>query len=117
MGWMGIPINIGIAVAGVIVLGLAVDDTIYFFNKYSEARKYGLGAAQTFDYILEHSGSAMVFTTIILSSAFSVFLFSDFMPNVHFALMTISTMFLALLTDLLLSPALLSLLDKASFKK
>ena len=112
MGWMGIPIDVGIAVAAVIVLGLAVDDTIYFFNKYSEARKYNLGAAQTFDYILEHSGSAMVFTTVILSSAFSVFLLSDFMPNVHFALMTISTMFLALLADLLLTPALISVMSK-----
>lgn len=112
MGWMGIPINVGIAVASVIVVGLAVDDTIYFFNKFSEARKMGYSPVETFDYILVNSGSAMVFTTLILSATFSVFLLSDFMPNVHFAIMTISTMFLALFADLLLTPALISVMAK-----
>ncbi len=117
LGWMGISIDVGITVALVVVLGLAVDDTVYFFNKYRETRRLRLGATQTFDYILEHSGSAMVFTTVILSAAFSVFLLSDFMPNVHFALMMISTMILALLADLLLTPALLSVMDKSSLSK
>jgi uncharacterized protein len=117
MGWMGISIDVGIAVASVVVLGLAVDDTVYFFNKYKETRKLGLSATQTFDYILEHSGSAMVFTTVILSAAFSVFLLSDFTPNIHFAVMTISTMFLALLADLLLTPALLNVMDKLSLDR
>ncbi len=117
LGWMNIPIDIGIAVAAVIVLGLAVDDTVYFFNKYSEARKLKLSAVHTFDYILEHSGSAMVFTTVILSCAFAIFIFSDFIPNVHFAIMTISTMILALLADLLLMPALMSVMEKTSFNQ
>jgi predicted RND superfamily exporter protein len=111
LGWAGIPIDIGISVAIVVVLGLAVDDTIYFFDKYLSAKKIGLGPEQTFDWVLEHSGSAMVFTTIILSSAFSVFFLSDFTPNVHFAAITISTMFLALFADLLLTPALISITD------
>ncbi len=116
MGWMGIPINVGIAVASVVVLGLAVDDTIYFFNKFSEARQREYDPAQTFDYILENSGSAMVFTTLILSAAFSIFLLSDFIPNVHFAIMTISTMALALFADLLLTPALISVMAKLSIR-
>jgi len=112
MGWMGITIDIGVAIAGAIIIGVAVDDTIHFLVKYFEARKRGLSMQETFDEVLHYAGKAILFTTIILSVAFSLFAFSTFTPNQNFGIVTAFALIVALVVDLLLLPALLSIADK-----
>jgi len=112
MGWIGITIDIGVAIAGAIIIGVAVDDTIHFLVKYFDARKRGLSMEDTFDEVLRYAGQAILFTTIILSVAFSMFAFSDFSPNQNFGIVTSSALVLAFVVDLLLLPALLSIADK-----
>ncbi|MCF6330895.1 MAG: MMPL family transporter [Sulfurimonas sp.] len=109
MGWIGINIDIGVAIAGAIIIGVAVDDTIHFLVKYFDARKRGLSLAESFDEVLRYAGKAIVFTTIILSISFSLFAFSNFTPNQNFGIVTASALIIALVVDLLLLPALLSL--------
>ena len=112
MGWIGINIDIGVAIAGAIIIGVAVDDTIHFLVKYFDARKRGLSMEDTFDEVLKYAGKAILFTTIILSVAFSLFAFSDFSPNQNFGIVTAFALVIAFVVDLLLLPALLSLADK-----
>ena len=112
MGWLGITIDIGVAIAGAIIIGVAVDDTIHFLVKYFEARKQGLSMEDTFDEVLRYAGKAMLFTTIILSVAFSLFAFSSFTPNQNFGVVTAFALIVALVVDLLLLPALLSIADR-----
>ena len=114
MGWIEIPIDIGVAIAGAIIIGVAVDDTIHFLVKYFEARKMGLSIEETFDEVLRYAGKAILFTTIILSGAFSIFAFSNFAPNQNFGIVTAFALIVALVVDLLLLPALLSLTDRES---
>ena len=111
MGWIGITIDIGVAIAGAIIIGVAVDDTIHFLVKYFEARKEGLSMEDTFDEILRYAGKAILFTTIILSVAFSLFAFSAFTPNQNFGIVTAFALIVALVVDLLLLPALLSIVE------
>jgi predicted RND superfamily exporter protein len=111
MGWIGITIDIGVAIAGAIILGVAVDDTIHFLVKYFDARKRGLNMEDTFDEVLRYAGKAILFTTIILSVAFSLFIFSEFSPNQNFGIVTAFALVIAFVVDLLLLPALLSLVD------
>jgi len=112
MGWLGINIDIGVAIAGAIIIGVAVDDTIHFLVKYFNARKRGLGLEDSFDEVLRYAGKAILFTTLILSVAFSLFAFSTFTPNQNFGIVTASALIIAFVVDLLLLPALLSLTDK-----
>ena len=112
MGWIGINIDIGVAIAGAIIIGVAVDDTIHFLVKYFDARKKGLNMQDTFDEVLHYAGKAILFTTIILSVAFSMFAFSTFTPNQNFGIVTAFALIIAFVVDLLLLPALLSLADK-----
>lgn len=108
MGYLGINIDIGVAISAAVILGIAVDDTIHFFSKYFEAIKTK-SFAQSIDYIISHSGNAMILTTIILSFTFAIFGVSSFIPNVNFAIVTVSALNIALVFDLVLLPALLSL--------
>ncbi len=111
MGWLNIDIDMGVAVAGAIIIGVAVDDTIHFMVKYIEARKRGENLEDAMKYVMSYAGSAIIFTTIILTIAFLVFIFSDFNPNYHFGIVTASALVIAVLVDLVALPALLSLID------
>ena len=111
MGWLGITIDIGVAISGAIILGIAVDDTIHFLLKYQEARVKGEPTQEALEYVMEYAGSAILFTTIILSGAFMVFAFSQFMLNANFGLVTAIALVVAVLVDLVLLPVLLLRFD------
>jgi hydrophobe/amphiphile efflux-3 (HAE3) family protein len=111
MGWIGVDIDMGVAIAGAIILGVAVDDTIHFLVKYLEARKQGQNVQEALTYVMHYAGSAIIFTTIILSSAFLVFMFSDFNPNYYFGIVTATALVVAMVVDLLMLPALFSIID------
>ena len=118
MGWLGLTIDMGVAIAGAIIIGVAVDDTIHFLVKYFDARKRGLNMADTFDEVLHYAGRAILFTTIVLALSFSVFAFSTFTPNQNFGVVTAIALILALVIDLLYLPALLHMADKkTNYKK
>ena len=108
MGYLNIPIDIGVAISAAVILGIAVDDTIHFFSKFFDAIKEK-PFEESIDYVISHSGNAMILTTLILSLTFAVFGVSSFIPNVNFAIVTVIALNIALLLDLLLLPALLSL--------
>ena len=112
MGWLGLTIDMGVAIAGAIIIGVAVDDTIHFLVKYFDARKRGLSMEDTFDEVLTYAGRAILFTTIVLSLAFATFTFSSFTPNQNFGVVTATALIIALIIDLLYLPALLHIADK-----
>ncbi len=112
MGWLGINIDLGVAVSGAIILGVAVDDTIHFLVKYFEARKKNLSVEEAFDYVLKYAGKAILFTTIILSIAFAMFMGSKFSPNYNFGIVTATALIIAFIVDIVLLPALLSITEK-----
>jgi len=111
MGYLGITIDIGVAISAAVILGIAVDDTIHFFSKYFESIQTKT-FEETIDFIISHSGNAMILTTFVLTITFSAFLISSFIPNVNFAIVTIISLNIALVFDLICVPALLSLLHK-----
>jgi predicted RND superfamily exporter protein len=117
MGWLHITIDLGIAISGAIILGIAIDDTIHFLVKYKEAQKKGLSFEDSLAYVMQYAGVAMVLTTVVLSCAFIVFRFSQFMLNANFGLVTAIALLVALLVDLLFLPALLNLLDNPQKKE
>lgn len=112
MGYLAIKIDLGVAISAAVILGIAVDDTIHFFSKYFKAIKTK-NFEDSIDYIISHSGNAMILTTVILSFTFGLFVLSDFIPNVNFAIVSVSALNIALLFDLVLLPALLSFLYRS----
>ena len=112
MGWLGITIDLGVAVSGAIIIGVAVDDTIHFLVKYREARARGESLESALAYVFHYAGKAIVFTTLILSAAFTVFTLSDFVPNVNFGIVTAAALLIAVAVDLVMLPAWLALADR-----
>ena len=115
MGWLGINLDMGVAISAAIILGIAVDDTIHFFNKYLSHRKDGNNIHDSIEYVMQYTGGAIILTTVVLSLSFFMLLFSSFNPNVFFAVTTITALLVALIANLLLLPALFSIRNKKLF--
>ncbi|KIM10963.1 MAG: hypothetical protein KU37_07565 [Sulfuricurvum sp. PC08-66] len=116
MGWLDIYVDMGVAISAAIVLGIAVDDAIHFMIKYLEHRKKGHTFEESMEHVMRYTGGAIVLTTLILSVSFLELVGSSFLPNVYFAVTTVSALLVALLADLFLLPALFSLKAKKDRK-
>lgn len=107
MGWKGIWLEPPTAMVAAVAIGIAVDDTIHFLNKYLEGRDRHESIDGAIHHALDISGRAIVFTTVILLAGFLVISTSEFKPYVNFGALTAMAIFLALLGDLLVMPAVL----------
>ncbi len=95
------------------VVGIIVDDTIHFMNKYLRARReLGLNPEDGIRYAFREAGSAMIVTTLILASGFAILSMSSFLPNSTISLLTTIAILLALPVDLLLLPLLILMVDR-----
>lgn len=107
LGWRGQTIDIGSVMTASVALGVAVDDTLHFMTFFRRALETGATRRDAVRHAYQHCGLAMVQTTLICSGGMSVFALSDFVPAARFAWMLVSLMFLAIIGDLIVLPALL----------
>ncbi|MFA5938299.1 MAG: MMPL family transporter [Sinimarinibacterium sp.] len=95
------------------VVGIIVDNTIHFLNKYLRARRQmGRTPEQAIHFAFHEASSAMIVTTLILASGFFILAQSAFLPNSNMALLTTIAILLALPVNLLLLPQLVLLIDR-----
>lgn len=111
-GWMSINLDLSMAIVFVIIIGIAIDDTVHFLSKYKAATLKGKGIVDSIEEALLLSGNAVVITTIVLVLGFGTFLLSDFALYSHFGFLSSIALFLAMVFDLLLLPAIISYIDK-----
>ncbi|EJF51929.1 putative RND superfamily exporter [Saprospira grandis DSM 2844] len=107
MAWNGVDIKISTSILFIIAFGIAVDDSIHFMAAYRLASQEAKSKAEALRTCFRGTGKAIVVTTLILVSGFSCLLFSSFMGTFYIGLYTSICLFLALLADLLLLPALI----------
>lgn len=91
-----------------ISFGIAIDDTVHFLARYFTEKDQGAITSAALGIAAGSAGQVMVLTTLLLTAGLCVTLFSAFTPIRLFGGMMITTLFAALLIDLLLLPALLS---------
>ncbi|GAA6134641.1 MMPL family transporter [Oceaniserpentilla sp. 4NH20-0058] len=106
-------VGLSLSVVGTMTLGIVVDDTVHFLNKYMHAtRELGQKSAQAIRYAFETVGPAIIGTTLVLTLGFLVLAMSPFRLNSDMGLMTSITITLALILDFVILPALLLIFDK-----
>ncbi|WP_457745560.1 efflux RND transporter permease subunit [Sulfurimonas sp.] len=108
MAWLDITIDLGVAISGAIIIGIAIDDTLHFLVKYKEAKETGKSNEESIAYVMQYAGSAIILTTVVLSLSFIVFKMSQFMLNANFGLITAIALVIAVFVDLILLPAIIS---------
>jgi predicted RND superfamily exporter protein len=107
MGLLGIPLDTDTLMIAPVIIGIAVDDTIHFMTHYRleliRTRSMALALKST----VEDVGTAVVFTTMVLGMGFAILGFSDYLGIAKIGLFGSLAIFVALLCDLFLIPALL----------
>lgn len=106
-------VGIAFSVLAAVTIGIVVDDTIHFLSKYLRARReHGVSPEEAVIYAFDTVGAAIVVTTLTLSAGFLVLSVSGFKPSSDMGLMTVMTIFFAIILDLFLLPTLLFRFDK-----
>ncbi|BDD11327.1 transporter [Fulvitalea axinellae] len=118
MGYFGIPLKPSTALIFSITFGIAVDDSIHFLAKYRQelfANRFFVPVA--ISKTLKETGSSMIYTSIVLFFGFVIFAFSEFGGTKALGLLTSITLLMAMLTNLVVLPALLMVFDNGKRKK
>ena len=105
--WAGGELSPTAVLVLTISFGIAIDDSVHFLNRFYEVRKRGESANRAAQYASATAGQVMVLTTVLLTFGLANTMISGFFPIRLFGGMMILTLWLALVFDLLLLPALL----------
>ncbi|MBI5507243.1 MAG: MMPL family transporter [Deltaproteobacteria bacterium] len=109
MGIAGIPLDPATAMVAPLSLGLIDDDTVHFVVRMREHQHAGLSLTEALARTVQEVGRPMLMMSAVLALGFGVLLLASFAPNVHFAAVTLVVISLAVLGDLVLLPAVLTL--------
>lgn len=107
VGYLGMPVDIGMMMTGSIALGISVDCTFHFLVHYREAYQSGFSSAEACRRALVHSGEPMLESTVICSVGMLALCLSSFVPTARFGALMAAQMSASLLGELLILPALL----------
>jgi predicted RND superfamily exporter protein len=117
MGWFGFAIDPFTLLIGCIAIGLAVDDTIHFMHNFQRYYSISGDARWAVQETLQTTGRALLFTTLVLSTGFFLYMFSSMKNVFEFGFLTGLCLILALLANVLLAPALVMLVRQRSEKR
>jgi len=107
MGYFDIPLDLSTSIIASIVIGIAVDDTIHFLAQFNHNVKKMYNEREAVLATMAATGRPIVFTTATLCLGFLVVSFSRFRPMYHFGLLTAFILFVCLVGDLVVLPAIL----------
>ncbi len=113
MGYFGIPIKPSTILVFSIAFGISVDDTIHYLAKYRQELKangWKIGPAALAS--IRETGVSMFYTSVVLFSGFSIFIWSEFGGTIALGILVSLTLFVAMVSNLVLLPSLLMSLER-----
>jgi predicted RND superfamily exporter protein len=116
MGYFGIAIKPSTILVFSIAFGISIDDTIHFLAKYRQELKTK-NISSAVETSIKETGVSMIYTSIILFFGFSIFSASEFGGTQALGILISLTLFVAMLTNLILLPSLLLTLEKMVITK
>ena len=109
MGLLNLELEIGKALTSSMVIGIGIDYTIHFLNKYRIKVRSGLtNPAEIAAATMATSGKAIFFNAVVVIGGFAVFLSSNFLPNFYLGAMLVLNMSVCLLVSMTVLPAMLN---------
>ena len=114
MGYFGISIKPSTILVFSIAFGISVDDTIHFLAKYRQELKYrNNNIKESVVAAIKETGVSMFYTSIVLFFGFFIFIASQFGGTLALGLLVSITLLIALMSNLVVLPAMLLSLEKS----
>ena len=115
MGYTGIPIKASTILVFSIAFGISVDSTIHFLAKYrQELIATGWNIRRSVVLALKETGVSMFYTAVVLFFGFGIFAVSGFGGTQAMGVLVSLTLLVAVTSNLVLLPSLLTFLDRLS---
>ncbi|MCW5256841.1 hypothetical protein D8B22_12130 [Verminephrobacter aporrectodeae subsp. tuberculatae] len=109
MGYLGLPVDMFMVLLGGIALAVSVDDTVHFMHTVMRHRRTeGVEIEAAVRTTLKEVGAPLVIASMVTACAFFTFSFSSIIPLSRFGVILSSTLVIALLLDVVVSPALVT---------
>lgn len=104
---LGRPLDLGTAMVASVALGICIDDTSQILANFARIRREGVETVPALYRVMQHSLPSLLSTNGVLIASFTSFVVATYIPNAVFGLLTAFVFVVALIADLLLTPALL----------
>lgn len=115
MGYSGIPVKASTILVFSIAFGISVDNTIHFLAKYRQELKVtGWNIRSSVELALKETGVSMIYTSVVLFFGFGIFALSGFGGTQAMGILVSLTLMVAVTSNLILLPSLLTSLDRLS---
>jgi predicted RND superfamily exporter protein len=113
MGFTGIPIKASTILVFSIAFGISVDNTIHFLAKYrQELNMTNWDIRKSVVIALKETGVSMLYTSVVLFFGFGIFTISNFGGTQAMGILVSLTLLVAVTSNLILLPSLLSGLER-----
>lgn len=106
MGLLGVDIKPSTAVIFTIAFGIAVDDTIHYLARFRIELKRGLSFEDALEITTQKTGRAIIITSMVLLIGFGTLITSEFTSTTLMGVLISSTIFVAIIADLIVLPSL-----------
>ena len=117
MGWFNISLDISTVMIASILIGITVNDTIFFVFRFKSQLKENQTVENAISTSFNTIGSPIIITSIVLSVGFFVMIFSSFIPTRLFGLLSGIIIIFALIADLILLPSLIKYFGLNNYQK
>lgn len=117
MGWLNIPLKPSTVLVFSVALGICVDVTIRFMTNIQQRLKENDDLYEVVLLTIKETGMSIIATTAILVFGFGVFAVSSFDGTKALGYLSALTLFLSMIFNLTLQPALLLWYDKSKKNK
>jgi predicted RND superfamily exporter protein len=101
-----------------IAFGISSGGTMYFLTKYKqELKNLDLNISQIVSIVIKETGLSMIYTAVILSGGFLIFVFSGFGGTKALGLLLSITLIMAYCSNLIILPSFMLSLEKRRLRK
>lgn len=118
MGFFNIPLKPSTILIFSIAFGISSDGTMYFLAKYKqEIKRAELSISQIVSIVIRETGVSMIYTALILSCGFLIFVFSGFGGTRSLGILLSVTLLMAYCSNLILLPSFMLSVEKRLMRK
>jgi len=117
MPLMGISLNPGTVMVAAVALGIVVDDTAHLLVAMRRQMDAGTAAGEALIAAIEEVGAPVIITTVVITGSMGMLTLGSFAPSIHFGVIAMTIVVVALFADLLLLPKLLALAHTKSWPR
>jgi len=106
LGAAGVAIDMGSSLVAAMAFGIVLDDTTHLLVRLQQLQRSGYDPATAVLRTVRELIAPVMTTTLAVCFGFVVLFFAEMQPFHDFAMLMITTMFIALIADVVLLPAL-----------